>query len=221
LYYFIFSNTILVMRKYSHKTIESLKKDRVNGLSIPKLMAKYNMPKTSIWHHVSNIILHDDIKQKIRSEQGGSKARKEKYEKEAKKKAQLLLKNIDIKNSDLLIFIGLYWSEGSKDSFVFTNTDIDILNVFIKISQKVFNINKDELTALIRITNKMNADDCIKYWQSVLGLPKKNIHANISIKHNKTKTDYGICRITLKKGGYRLKVVNALIKEVKSIYKPL
>ena len=206
------------MKKYSEKTIKSLKLDRKNGMSMPSLMDKYKIPKTSIWHHVENVLMSDEKRQLISSKRGGSRARKEESLRRAQKEAEAMLRTVNFERMGILIFIALYWAEGNKRSFVFTNTDAAMIRIFIKLLKKYFNVKKEDLTALIRITDYLDAEECFSHWRKATQLPTKNIFININNEQNKTKTRYGICRLVLKKGGYKLKLTDALIKEVVKAY---
>lgn len=206
------------MRKYSHETIVSLKVDRKNGMSVPELIEKYKMPKTSVWHHVKNISLSEEKHRLIFSRRGGTRAKKERDLLNAQKEAQLILNSINIKRSGILIFAALYWSEGNKKSFVFTNTDADMIKMFIRLLKKYFKVEGKDITALIRVTDHLDTKACLDHWKKITRLPAENICLNINNEQNKTKTKYGICRLTLKKGGYRLKLTNALIKNIVAQY---
>ncbi len=166
------------MKKYSDKTIESLKVDRKSGMSIPELVGKYKIPKTSIWHHVSGVPISKKKQRIIFSRRGGSRARKERDLLMTRKEARLILHNIDIKKSGVLIFIALYWSEGTKHSFVFTNTDADMVKMFIRLVKDYLGIGLEEITALIRINDQMDSGKCIAHWKKVTSFPLKNINVS-------------------------------------------
>lgn len=208
------------MKRYSEKTIRSLKLDRKNGMSMPNLVDKYKMPKTSIWHHVKNVSMSDEKFQLISSRRGGSRARKEDGLRRAQKEAGAMLHTMNFKKMGILLFIALYWAEGNKGSFIFTNTDASMIRIFIRLVKEYFNVKNDDLTALIRITDHLDTKECFSYWRRATQLPAKNIFLNINNKQNKTKTKHGICRLVLKKGGYKLKLTNALINEVVRAYLP-
>lgn len=190
----------------------------MSGMSIPELVNKYKIPKTSIWYHVHDVLMSNKKQKLILSRRGGSRLRKERDLLLARKEAQQMLHNVDVKKSGILIFIALYWSEGSNHSFVFTNTDADMIRMFIRLTEDYLGVSFKDITALIRINDQMDSNKCVAYWKKVTKFPSKNISVNINNKQNKTKTKYGICRLTLKKGGYRLKLTDALIKELVAQY---
>lgn len=202
------------MKKYSQKYINSLKQDRKNGASIHSLMIKYNMPKTSVWHHIKNIKLSKHHKSILRSNQGGSKIRKKEDLNKASVEARKLLKNVNILNVAPVILASLYWGEGNKRSFVFTNTDEKMLQLFLKILKRYWGIDNRRIQLLIRVTDKMNKGSCIEHWTKVTKIPVKNIKIDVNSKQNKSKTKYGICRVTIRKGSYGLKLTHAVINEI-------
>ena len=202
------------MQRYSAECIQLLKKDRETGMSIQVLMLKYNMPKTSVWQHIKNIKLNPHHQNLLRANQGGSRQRKQEALRKADIEALRLLKNVTMSKVAPVIFAALYWAEGHKKSFVFTNTDERMLRVFLKILRSYWNVDNNDINLLIRVTDIMNTKKCLKYWKQVTKLPLQNIHININNKQNKSKTKYGVCRVTIKKGGYGLKVTHAIINEI-------
>ncbi len=203
------------MRKHALETILALKSDREQGLSIPQLMNKYSLPKTTIWHHVKGVVLTKRARALARSNQGGSKLRSQQSWDQAETKAILLLKNFDESIIWPILFSALYWSEGTKKSgFVFTNTDEFMIRVFLKILRKHLRIKNGDLDILIRTCTPMNPLECRRHWSVVTDIPHTDIKINHNNEQNRSKTRYGICRITLKKGGFNLKLMHCLIQEI-------
>ena len=202
------------MQRHSHEHIQLLKNDRRCGMSINALMRKYKIPKTSVWHHIKDIKLSQHQKNLLHANQGGSRERKQDDLRKADIEARRLLKNVTISKVAPVIFGALYWAEGHKKSFVFTNTDERMIRIFLKILRNYWNVGNNKIDLLIRITNNMDAISCIKHWKQATKLPLKNIRVNINNKQNKSKTKYGVCRITIKKGSYGLKVTHAIINQM-------
>jgi Mor family transcriptional regulator len=63
------------MVRHNPSVISSLKADRLAGMTIPELMQKYRIPKTTIWHHISTLKLTKEAQKTISSQKGGSKKR--------------------------------------------------------------------------------------------------------------------------------------------------
>ena len=132
----------------------------------------------------------------------------------ARKEAETLTRNINFNKAFLLVVSALYWAEGHKKAFTFTNTDPRMLRVFLKGMRKTFQVGRGEWSLLIRITKDNDADRVLHYWERVIGISQSNIKVNVDIAQNKSKAMNGICRLTLRKGGYRLKLMNAIIQIV-------
>ncbi len=200
------------MRKHSKRIIEGLKQDRLRGLSISQLMEKYALAKTTIWHHIHDIKVPKDKMAEIRSRQGGSKERKEKEIERAQKHAQILLADMDEDIVWLPFMIGLYWGEGTKGAFVFTNTDEDMLRIFMKFLYKYLSMTSDDIDVWVRINSKLkNSTKVRRHWADVIGVPLSQVKINLDSRHNLYRTKYGICRVYLKKGSYQLKLMHCLI----------
>lgn len=108
----------------------------------------------------------------------------------------------------------MYWAEGSKRELVFTNTDKDMLRLYIYFLEKVFALKKVDIFVLIRISDPIKPSEAIEFWRSNLHIGVDNIKIDHNNLQNKTKKQYGICRITIKKGGYKLKVIKCMIERL-------
>ena len=203
------------MRRHGPDILESVKKDRAAGLSISALVQKYSLAKTTIWYHVRNVEMPDEARKLIRSYQGGSKIQSQNEWNRAKEEAASILSKY---NEDLvwpILLAALYWSEGTKRSgFVFTNTDGSMIKVFLKILRGRLRVQDEDLDVLIRTCSPMNIRECRAYWSKITGILPKNIRINHDDKQNKSKTEFGMCRVTLRRGGYRLKLTHCLIREL-------
>ena len=178
------------------------------------LMRKYQMSKTGIWHHIKNIDLSDDVRKAIRSYRGGSKAEKIREWERAQKESDSILEHVDIRKAWPILYAALYWSEGTKSSFVFTNTDPKMIRVFLEILRTYFAVKNQDLDFMIRTCTPMNPEECKKYWVGVAEVPTSQIRINHHDKHNKSHTQFGMCRITLKRGAYHLKLVHCLFRSI-------
>jgi hypothetical protein len=203
------------MNRLAQATIEGLKKERETGVTIPELVIKYELSKGTIWHHVKNIELGKEARSRIQARRGGSRVRSEKHWQMAREEAATILSNFKEELSWPAILASLYWAEGTKRSgFVFTNTDERMIRVFMKIMREHLQVHDDHFDILIRTCTPMDPLKCRKYWSKILNLPLKNVRINHNNVHNKSKTTYGMCRITLRRGAHRLKLVNCLIEQI-------
>ena len=87
-----------------------------------------------------------------------------------------------------------------------------MLKIFLTGMKKTFQVRLGEWSLLIRITKDNDAERVVHYWRRITQIPQSNIKVNVDIVQNKSKATNGICRLTLRKGGYRLKLMNAIIQ---------
>lgn len=202
------------MVRHSPELIAALKEDRYKGLSISELIQKYDVAKTTVWHHIKKVEVPADSFRRIRSLQGGSARRSQEEWFLAEKHAKTLLTLFDEEKIWVVLFVALYWAEGSKGNFVFTNTDEKMIRIFLKIIRNRFHILNSNIDILIRTCTPMDPINCRKHWSKITNIPFKDIRINHNDKQNKSKTDFGMCRITIKKGGQHLKLTHCLIREL-------
>ena len=101
----------------------------------------------------------------------------------------------------------LYWAEGTKrrDAVVFTNSDPDMMRVFITLLRNCFSVSNEAITLRINahLNNGLSQSDIEAHWLLLLGLPKTqlrkgtyNVYSSASTrqKHNLV---YGTAAITV------------------------
>ena len=152
----------------------------------------------------------------LRSRQGGSKERSLRAWKQAEEYISHFVSRVNLEMILPFIFASLYWEEGSKGAFVFTNTDARMIKIFLGVLRELFGVKNEDIRMLIRLDGSSDSRACITYWHKYAALPVANIKININSRQNRTKAQYGICRIYLKKGGTMLKRVQCLISAIVS-----
>lgn len=185
-------------------------------MSITDLAKKYGRGKTTIWHHVHTIKLSQDKESILRARKGTSRKRSKDEWIRAEHEAQGILRDFSLAHANTwaILFIALYWAEGTKSSFVFTNTDPDMIRIFLRFLKKFLHVADERIDILVRTSIPMKPSECQKYWASITGFPLKYVRINHNDQHNKSKTTYGMCRITVRQGGYLLKLFHCLKKEL-------
>jgi len=130
-------------------------------------------------------------------------------------------------NSDFIAGIMLYWAEGRKSrySMRFSNSDLDMMIVFVGFLRKYFEIDENKLSFAIQYYtgNDISQDDVENFWMDNLKLnssnkkkcyidyrPVKNMGRKIG------KCPYGICRISYYSVEMMQKIYGA-IKEFSNI----
>ena len=210
------------MRLHSLIKIQNIKDLREAGYSINEIVSALNVPKTTVWHHIKGVRVKEEFLPSLKSKRGGSKKRRLKALEKSVSEAKEIFNNKKICASILSM---LYWAEGNKESCVFTNTDPQMIRIFINTMNKCFNINKDRYSVTIRYFTGMNKDLCLKYWSDQLEINKEYVKMYYKDGCTRGKSPYGMCRLTVKRGGYILKLLKSMISlvatEVDGINKPL
>lgn len=201
------------MTRHSAQVITQVKKLRKNGMSIPEIMLATGLSKTTIWHHVQQITLSEVMLKKIRSKQGGSKKRYIEAVARARLQSAVLLSSRY--REICLLCAMLYWAEGSKRELVFTNTDVSMVNLYLKFIREILLVPESDIGLLIRISDPIVPTVAQKYWSNNTRVSLKRVTISKDNIQNKTKTTYGICRINVKKNSYYLKIIQCIIDAVK------
>ncbi len=199
-------------KRHSKDLINSVKLRRQQGSTIEELMVLFHLPKTTVWHHIRGVELSEEISKALRSRKGGSHKRREKAILRAQEVAKELLCS---ENRELVIAVTmLYWAEGHKNAFIFTNTDVTMLRLYLRFLYKVFEISKKEVYVMVRTSDPISPSESIAFWSKKLDLPEYLISNNHNNIQNKTKTKFGICRVMVAKSSFYHKVMTSLIWHV-------
>ncbi|MBU3964434.1 hypothetical protein KJ562_01745 [Patescibacteria group bacterium] len=200
------------MRIHSIEKIKELKRLRRKGLSINELVTQLSIPKTTVWHHIHDIDVPAKYIPTLRAKRGGSKERKQRNIEKAQKRAQELLRS---PNRDLSIVIAmLYWAEGSKKGCEFINSDGKMIKSYLTVLRNVFNVQEEFIEPTMRIFSGMDRRECLNYWSFITEIPKHRFIIRFNDGGSKGRTKYGMCRITVKKGGDILKLIQSLKDQV-------
>jgi hypothetical protein len=202
------------MKWLSQEARVQIKVDRGSGMSITDLVKKYKRGKTTIWHHIQGVELSPEKEEILRSRKGMSKKRSRDEWLSAEEEAKKILKDSSSRKSWYTFFTALYWAEGTKSSFVFTNTDPEMIRIILIFLKDYLNISNERIDVMIRTSVPMKPDECQKYWAGVTRFPLGQIRINHNDQHNKSKTTYGMCRITVRRGAYSLKLFYCLKKRI-------
>lgn len=201
------------MRKHQKNIIEKLKNLRRKGYSINELVKQFSIPKTTVWHHVHKIKVSPKYFSRWRAKYGGSAVRAQKNWEKSRAEAKKLLQS---KNKDLAIALAmLYWGEGSKKVCEFINSDGKMIQIYLKIIRNVFSVPNKMIKPTMRIFSGMNKNECLQYWSQITKIPKNRFIVRINDGSTKRgKTLYGMCRITIRKGHFTLKIIHSLVDQI-------
>jgi hypothetical protein len=200
------------MRIHSIEKIKELKRLRKKGFSINELVTKLSIPKTTVWHHIHDVKVSQKYILILKGKRGGGAKRKRINLEKARKYAQKLLQSSARELS--IIIAMLYWGEGSKKRCEFINFDGRIIETYLIVLRDIFNIQEEFIKPTMRIYSGMNRKECLNYWSRITKIPRHKFIIRFNDGGTKGRTKYGMCRITVKKGGNVLKLIQLLIDQV-------
>jgi len=177
---------------------------RIKGYSYNEINKELGIPKSTLSGWFSNLALSPKAQQRIQSRvsQGvmnGLVKRNKKQTHLAWQRARKTQKEASrdinkISKRDLLIIgVALYWGEGYKKLKVikgkertshaisFTNTDPEMIKLFILFLEKVMEIPKSKMRASLRLFKDNNEEETLVYWCSVTGLSKESFQKPIYV----------------------------------------
>jgi len=199
------------MRVHSTDKIKKLEQLRRKGYSINELVAELSIPKTTVWYHIQGVRVVPKYIPILKAKQGGSAKRTKIYWQKARDRAQELLRG-EYRELAIVVSI-LYWGEGSKRSCEFINSDGRMIQTYLFALRKVFNVQEKDIKPTLRIFSGMNRSECLNYWSKITRIPKHRFIIRFNDGSTRGKTKYGMCRITIKKGGNFLKLIQSLIDQ--------
>ena len=113
----------------------------------------------------------------------------------------------------MLYISALYWGEGSKRDFGLSNTDPELIRVFIEGLREVFKIDEDRFRISIRIFEDMDKDKCLDFWSNIVGIAKdKFVNVDVLKGKKNGKLEFGMCRVRVTKGADLLKQIKGINK---------
>lgn len=187
------------------------------GWSLPEITKAVKVGYGTAFRYIQGVEVAPEHRENWLGKWGGSRKRKRLAEIEASRKSGKLIKSLSQK--DKIVFLsGLYWAEGSKKDFAFTNTDPDMIKVFVDCLEEVFNVPRNQIRASIRIYEDLDKEKCLEFWSGVAGIPTDRFVSVDVLKGKKLgKLNYGMCRIRIAKGGQMLKYITALRRRISEL----
>lgn len=208
------SDILKLMRKVTPLIIEKIKFLRSKGYSVPEISREVLVGKTTVFGYIKGVKISSEYISLWLGKRGGSKERRDSKLRVALKNGESLVGNLT-KKEKVLILCALYWAEGNKTDFVLTNTDPQLISVFINSLRQVLNITDDQLRISIRLYEDLDKDKSLTFWSQVVGIPKERfLSTSILSGKKKGKLEYGMCRVRVVKGGDLLKKVMSINKVI-------
>lgn len=172
---------------------------RLKGYSYNEINSKLGVPKATLSGWFSGLVLSAKAQKRIseRVAQGtlnGLVKRNKMQTHLAWQRARKIqgeasreIKSIS-KRELFLVGVVLYWAEGYKKlkvrngrsitshSISFTNTDPEMVQMFIRFLTDIVEISQEKITAHVRLFKHLNEEETLRYWSRVTGLPKDNFY---------------------------------------------
>lgn len=201
------------------KEKEKAIKLRKQGFSYSEILKEILVSKSTLSLWLRSVGLAKQQTQKITEKRiagalRGARARKDqriRITKEIKDGAKKEIENIDEKNL-WLMGIALYWAEGGKEKengtksgINFSNSDPQMILIFVKWLQNIFSINHNDLVYELYIHETANIKNAQIYWAKILCIPIEKIRTYLkkskikTIRKNIGDNYYGLIRVRVNK----------------------
>ena len=208
-------------RKVNPEEISKIKLLRSQGYSIIEISNELKRPKTTIFRYIQDVKILPEFLKNWAGKRGGSRKRKALKEAKSLKEAKELVRDLSYREKFILLS-ALYWGEGSKKSFGLSNTDPNLIRVFLNCLKEVFGIDATKLRVSIRIYEDLDKEKCLDFWSRVTGVRKNNfVSVNILEGKKRGKLEYGMCRVRVLKGGDFLKKIVSVNKVITDLIVPI
>ena len=208
-------------KKVNLDEIRKIKLLRSKGYSIIEISNQIKRPKTTVFRYIQNVQILPEFLKNWAGKRGGSKKRKILKETKSFQEAKELIRELSNKEK-LILLSALYWGEGSKKDFGLSNTDPNLIRVFINCLKDVFEIDETKLRVSIRIYQDLDKNKCLDFWSKVTDIKKENfVNVNILAGKKKGKLKYGMCRVRVTKGGDFLKKIVGVNKVITDLIVPI
>ncbi len=162
---------------------------REQGYSLNEISESLHISKSSASLWTRNIILKDPIKdilfeKRIKGRQKASAAYKAKTDLKlvaAGVYARDIVTRVTLSaDTERLICSLLYWCEGVKirrsNSFGFTNSDPNLVKVFLQLLRRNFSIDERKLRITLHIHEYHNPEKQLQFWSNVTNIPISQCH---------------------------------------------
>lgn len=189
------------------------------GHSIPEISLLVGVSKSTVLRWVKDVAIEEEYIDTWRSKQGGSKIGAQARWNIAGSQVRSLLPSSLGLDHYLLIASCLYWGEGNKEDFTFSNSDPEMVRVVIA-CLRYFSLATDDIKITIRIYEDMvsRQEEIQYFWIQKLGLPSGTIVKFTVLSGKKEgKLLFGMCRLRIRKGGKYLKLLQSTVSHIKSI----
>jgi len=194
------------------------------GLSLKEIAKKINVSKGSVSRWVNKVELTEFQKEKLNFRQNFFSSKKWKnINFEIRKEYQNDgAKMMESPSNLFLSGCMLYWAEGAKDknSVRFSNSDPDMIFLFVNFLKECFFVEKNEIKISINCYNNngISVEEIENFWIKLTNLNRENLNKtivnNLPISSSKksNKLLYGVCKIIVNNTKVVQKIYGAINK---------
>ena len=193
--------------KIAQEKINTIKELRKKGWSVPEISQEIGISKTSVLRYIDGVEILPEYLSEWAGKRGGSRKRKIKLEERALQEGLRLVGQLSLKEK-LLFISALYWAEGNKKDLILTNTDPNLIRVFMAGLRDVLKVSDNRIKVSIRLYEDIDREKSLNFWSGIVGISKSHfLSVNVLEGKKIGKLEYGMCRIRVSKGGDLLKKI--------------
>lgn len=187
---------------------------RRSGHSLPEISEVLSIPRTTIFRYIQGVEIAPEYISQWLGKWGGSRKRKLIQEQKAFEDGIKLIEGLTPKEK-LLFLCALYWGEGNKKDLILTNSDPDLIHVFVNGLRELLEITDERLRISIRVYSDIDVDKALTFWSEVVKIPREKFLKTAVLEGKKNgKLQYGMCRVRVLKGGSLLKRIQGINKAI-------
>lgn len=203
-------------RKVDNTKVEEISFLRSHGHSLDEISRAVGISKTTILRYIQGVKVLPEYLSDWAGKRGGSKKRKRMQLERAFEEGKALVDQPSNKEK-MLFLCALYWAEGSKSDFGLSNTDPELIRLYVNGLREVFGVKDDRLRISVRIYEDLDREKCLSFWSDIVGIPKDHfVNVNVLPGKKKGKLEFGMCRVRVAKGGDLLKKIVGINKAMVS-----
>lgn len=207
--------------KLKEEIVKDIIKLRQRGNSLPEISTKLSVPKTTVFRYIGGVQVLPEHEKTWRGKWGGSLKRKLIKEEKIANEVNKSFTELSYKEKFLFI-CALYWAEGTKKDFSLSNTDPNLISIFMQGMRDVFHIQNERFAISVRTYEDLDKEKCLEFWSRIVKIPKeKFINVNVLVGKKKGKLEYGMCRVRVTKGGDILKKIKSVNRRVYDLFVPI
>ncbi len=194
----------------SQHTIDRIIILRREGRSLSEIAKEVGVGYGTAFRYCKGVKVLTRFRKIWLAKRGGSTLRKKLAEDKALSDARRVITSLSLKEK-LIFLSALYWGEGSKEDFGLSNTDPELIRIFVAGLKEIFGVAIGDLSIGVRVYEDLDKERCLEFWSGLVGVPVERFVSVTVLKGRKHgKLPYGMCRIRVKKGGKMLKYLKAV-----------